>query len=102
MSDPTTETLRRTMQALVAVTPEAPDLDTEPGREAAKRPRPLLVMVGAFAFVLLIGAVTSLVLVGSDRGTTPSGGAVEGTAVTRASPRHPRQRRRKCSEPSTS
>ena len=82
MSDPTTDTLRRTMQAIVASAPEAPDLSTEPGREAARRPRPLLVMAGAFAFVLLIGAATSLVLLGSDRGTAPSGGAVEGTAVT--------------------
>ena len=84
MSDPTTETLRRTMQAIVAVAPEAPNLDPATEPKTARRTRPVLVMASAFALVLLVGAVTSLFVLGNDRGTVPSGG--EGVAATTSIP----------------
>ena len=82
MSDPTTDTLRRTMQAIVAAAPEPPDLEPATESKTARRARPVLVMASAFALVLLVGAMTSLALLGSDRGTVPSGGAGDGIATT--------------------
>jgi len=82
MSDPTTETLRRTMQAIVAAAPEAPDLEHVTEQKTARRSRPVLVMAGAFALVLLVGALTSLVLIRYDRGPVPVGGVGDGVAVT--------------------
>jgi hypothetical protein len=70
------------MQAIVAAAREAPDLETLTSRERTRRPTPVLVMAGAFALVLLVGAATSLVLLGSDRGTVPSGGQGDGVAAT--------------------
>ena len=80
MSDPTTEVLSRTMEAIVAAAPEAPDLDMAKIPTTTRRNSPVLVMAGAFAFVLLVGAVTSLFVLGNDRVTVPSGG--EGVAAT--------------------
>ena len=82
MSEPTTETLRRTMQAIVGAAPEAPDIDTAKIPTTSRRTSPVLVMAGAFAFVLLVGAVTSLFVLGNDRGTVPSGGAGDDIGTT--------------------
>lgn len=83
MSDPTIEVLRQTMQAIVAAAPEAPDLKPVAEPKTVRRTRPVLVMASAFAFVLLVGAMTSLVLIGYDRGPVPipSGGTEATTSM---------------------
>jgi hypothetical protein len=76
------------MQAIVDAAPEAPVLDTAKIPTTSRRTSPILVMAGAFALVLAVGAVTSLLVLGNDRGTVPSGGggAAVTTSVTPAEP----------------
>jgi len=69
------------MQAIVDAAPDAPDIDTATAPGTSRRSSPVLVMAGAFAVVLLVGAVTSLLVLGNDRGTAPSGGAGDGVAT---------------------
>jgi hypothetical protein len=70
------------MQAIVETAPEAPDIDTAKIPTTSRRPSPVLAMAGAFAFVLLVGVVTSLFIFGNDRGTVPSGGVGDGVATS--------------------
>jgi hypothetical protein len=70
------------MQAIVDIAPEAPDIDTVKIPTTSRRTSPVLVVAGAFAFVLLVGAVTSLFIFGNDRGTVPSGGVGDGVPTS--------------------
>jgi hypothetical protein len=70
------------MQAIVDAAPEAPVLDTAKIPTTSRRTSPILVMAGAFALVLAVGAVTSLFIFGNDRGTVPSGGVGDGIATS--------------------
>lgn len=54
MTDRTTDTLQRTMKAIVDSAPEAPDI---PVISSTRRRSPLLALSGAFTLVLLLGAI---------------------------------------------
>lgn len=61
MTDRTTEALRRTMQAIVDVAPEAPDVAPIRPTPRKPAPTPLVAAAAAFVLVLVVGAALAIV-----------------------------------------
>ncbi len=67
MTDQTTETLRKTMVAIVEIAPDAPSLPSIPATAPVRRARqPILVAAAVFAVVLVVGIGTVYVTGGID------------------------------------
>lgn len=78
MTDRTTDTLHQTMKAIVDSAPEAPDLPIARKPVRIRRHSPLLAAGGAFALVMLLGALAFVITsLGSDRGELVSPSVVD-------------------------
>lgn len=83
MSDQTSEVLHKTMKAMVATAPEAPDLTAIPTAPATRRRSPMLVAATAFAFVLAVGTFTFFLGGdGSTVGAYPAAASAEAQGVS--------------------
>ncbi|MCJ7781512.1 MAG: hypothetical protein MUQ27_11875 [Acidimicrobiia bacterium] len=60
MSDRTTEAVHKTMKAMVATAPDAPDIAAVPEAPVVRRRSPALAAVAAFAFALVVGSFVFL------------------------------------------